>query len=252
MVLTGKQKAAMLLMSLDPISACELLKGVEPNTVQDLAVELACLNTTGYRNKKDQLEVAQDFCQSLQMQQKFEINTFLKEMVRSTIGQGKAEKMQTQIQGILRKYDSIATRSGVVQAETEQALRKVAVILRSLGKELRDSLLDSIKERESDAGEAVNDLMVLWEDITLIDDRPLQEGLRNIDAGKLALVLTNADEAINEKIRNNISERAAVMINEEISLMSAPKDNEIEDARNEVVEVLRKMNNEGELTFTEG
>ncbi|MBW8001506.1 MAG: hypothetical protein FVQ80_05740 [Planctomycetes bacterium] len=249
MALTGKQKAAMLLMSLDPISACELLKGVEPDTVQDLAVELACLDADSCRNKKEQLKVAQDFCQSLQMQQEFEINTFLKEMLRSTIGQSKTENIQTQIQSILRKHDSIATKDRAVQAKSELALRKVAVILRTLGKELRDSLLGAIKDKDASAAEAVNNLMVLWADITLIDDRPLQEGLENIDAEKLALALTNADQAINEKIRNNISESAAAMIDEEILLMTAPKNEEIKDARNEVVAVLIKMNNKGKLTF---
>ena len=34
MVLSGKQKAAMLLMGLDALTAAELLKGVDPETVR--------------------------------------------------------------------------------------------------------------------------------------------------------------------------------------------------------------------------
>jgi flagellar motor switch protein FliG len=47
MGLTGKQKAAMLLMTLDAATAAELLKGIDPQVVQELAVELAYLDTTG-------------------------------------------------------------------------------------------------------------------------------------------------------------------------------------------------------------
>ena len=40
MALTGKQKAAMLLMSLDAATAAELLKSVNPEQVQELALLL--------------------------------------------------------------------------------------------------------------------------------------------------------------------------------------------------------------------
>ncbi len=333
MTLTGKQKAAMLLMSLDPISASELLKCVEPEVVQDLAVELAYLDAAGFRNKKERFEIAQNFFQSLHGEQDFQIKTFLKEMLRNTVGDDKAEHIQTQIQTLLKKRDpfmpirsvdsqtlasvlekehpqavavilseldtqkssevigflaedirfssisrmtssetatteaktriaemvckkikalSAAGEGETVQAKPEQALRKVAIILRNLGKELRDGLLNAIQQKDSQAGESVTNLMVLWEDVPFVADRSLQEALRGIDAGKLALALTNADPTMNEKIRANISERAAAMIDEEISLMTAPKDEEIEEARNEVVQALRKMNEDGELTFTEG
>ena len=40
MMLTGKQKAAMLLTSLDVGAATDLLQGFEPDVIQELAVEL--------------------------------------------------------------------------------------------------------------------------------------------------------------------------------------------------------------------
>jgi len=43
MVLTGKQKAAMLLMSLDAPTATELVKGLDTEVVNELAVELSHL-----------------------------------------------------------------------------------------------------------------------------------------------------------------------------------------------------------------
>jgi flagellar motor switch protein FliG len=130
-------------------------------------------------------------------------------------------------------------------------LRKVAVILRNLGKELRDGLLAALQEKDSEAGKKVTGLMVLWEDIPQVADRSLQEALRGIDSAKLALALVKADEAITEKIKSNISERAAATIDEETSLMSAPKKDDIKQAREELVEVLREMNEKGELSFIE-
>ena len=332
MALTGKQKAAMLLMSLDAATAAELVKGLDAETVKELAVELAYLDAAGFRSSKESTEVALQFCNSLLAEEGFQFDKFLNEMLKSTVGSDRAEQIQTQIQDLLRKRDpfisirsveprtiasalesehpqaaavvlselpakkssevigllgegirlsaiSRMTSSETVTAEArmriaetvcerleavttggpgeavaarpEQSLRKVAVILRNLGKELRDGLLGAIKEKDDEAGEKVSNLMIVWEDIPKVVDRSLQDGLREIDAKKLALAFHKADEVIVQKIKSNISERAAATVDEEASLMSAPKKEDIEGAREEIVRVLREMNEKGELSFVE-
>ena len=126
------------------------------------------------------------------------------------------------------------------------------MILRNLGKELRDGLLGAIREKDSEAADKVAELMIIWEDIVFVTDRSLQQALCGIDAKKFALALTNADAAIKQKIRSNISERANAMVDEETSLMSSPKKEDIAAAREEIVKILREMNIKGELMFVEG
>jgi flagellar motor switch protein FliG len=331
-VLTGKQKAAMLLMSLDAVSAAELLKGVNPEVVQELAVELAYLDAAGLRDSRESTEVACQFRDMLEPERGFHLKSFLDTMLKSTIGNEKAEQIQTQIENLLQKRDpfmsirsadsqalalvlgkehpqaaavvlselparkssevlgllardvrvgavSRMTGSGVVTAEAkkriaemvckrlenftrtreggavqeggEQPLRKVAVILRNLGKELRDGLLVAIQEKDTEAGKKVANLMIVWEDIRQVADRSLQEALRGIDSQKLTLALVRADETISEKIRSNISERAAATIEEETLLMSASGKDDVAQARREIVNALRKINEKGKLHFIE-
>ena len=334
MVLNGKQKAAMLLMSLDAVTAAELLKGVDPEMVQELAVEVAYLDASGYSDPVRSDEVVRQFCQSLGVEKKegFEVKGFLSTMLTSTIGQENADRIQTQIDELLRKRDpfisirsaaaktlaailekehpqaiavvlselsakkssevlgildegvriSVVTRltgsetvsnearmriaqlvcgrleavsSGVGGAgagiDQNQSLRKVAVMLRNLEVEIRDGLMKSIRKKDSEAGDKISELMVIWEDLVQIEDRSLQQALREVDNQKLALGLYNAEESIVQKIRSNISERAAETIDEETSLMSEPKPADIETARDEIVETLRMVNEKGELTFKE-
>jgi flagellar motor switch protein FliG len=145
----------------------------------------------------------------------------------------------------------LAARSRMEQAKPEQSLRKVAVILRNLGKELRDGLVGAIQQKDGETAKMVSNLMIVWEDIPQVADKPLQEALRGIDARKLALALFKADERIVKKIRTNISERAAASVDEEASLMSSPKKDDVEKAREEIVNTLRQMNQKGELAFIE-
>lgn len=337
MVLTGKQKAAMLLMSLDATTAAELLKGVAPDMVQELAVEVAYLDASGHSNPVRSTEVARQFCESLVPEKKsdgFELKGFLRSMLSSTIGADKAERLQTQIGDLLQKRDpfipirsaepktlasildkehpqaiavvlselsarkssdvlalldegirvSVVTRLTGSQAVALEArmriaelvckrlnaltasdsggvsggavgsspsLRKVAIMLRNLETEIRNGLMKNIEEKDGDVCKQIAELMVLWDDIVDIEDRSLQQAMREVDMQKLALALVEADDAIVRKIRSNISERAAETIDEETSLMSSPKPAEIETARDEITAVLRGINEKGNLSFAE-
>ena len=106
MALTGKQKAAMLLMSLDAATAAELVRGLDAEVVQELVVELAYLDAAGFRSNKQSAEIARQFCNSLESRKEgFHLNRFLNEVLKSTVGNEKAEHIQTQIQDLLHKRD---------------------------------------------------------------------------------------------------------------------------------------------------
>lgn len=333
MALTGKQKAALLLTSLDVATATEMLKGIDAKLVQELAIELSYLDAAGHRNAKQTAEVARQFCQSLQKESGFHFKNFLNEMLNNTVGEAKAKQVQQEIQDVLQKRDPFITiRSadmqtlgavletehpqavavvlaelppkkssfilgllgeglrvsaisrmtaigsvtpeakariaqmvrqrveafgaaeqggGAIQVRPEQSLRKVAVIVRNLDKEVRDGVIEAIGQKDKDACEKVMNLMVVWEDVAQVGDRSLQAALRGIDERQLALALHEAADELVEKIKSNISERAAAMVDEETSLMSAPKKEEIRQAREKIVNVLRDLNRKGELTFVE-
>jgi flagellar motor switch protein FliG len=318
MALTRKQKAAMLLMSLDTATASELLRDVKPETVRELAVELAYLDAAGYASTQESLQYVKEFCSGLHVKEGFKIKNFLREMLTNTVGADKAdpfipvrqsdaqtiaavltdehpqavavvlseltpkkssdvlktleENMRLNVvarmtigervtpeakmriaEMICEKLRSLKTDTGAAQQQLhpEQSLRKVAVMLRNLSRELRDGLLNAIRDKDAEAAEKVGNLMIIWEDIPLVTDRSLQQILREIEARDLALALTKADAAIVSKIRANISERAAQTLDEEASLMSAPKNEDIQKARDGIVAILRSKNQNGELAFVE-
>ena len=89
--------------------------------------------------------------------------------------------------------------------------------------------------------------MVTWEDIPSIADRSLQETLRTVKTNQLAIAMYGADEEIVQKIRSNLSERAVASVDEEAMLMQEPLEEEIATAREEIVEPLRRANEEGTL-----
>ena len=158
------------------------------------------------------------------------------------------------MKGVLAKPTGTAEMeeiAGAVQAHPAESLRKVAVLVRNLDKEVRDGILEAIQQKDSEAGEKVMNLMVTWDDIPQIGGRSLQKALRGVDERQLALALHEVAEEIDQAIKANISERAAALVSEEASLMSAPKKEDIRLARDKIVEGLRELNRNGELTFVE-
>lgn len=150
MPLTGTQKAAMLLMGLDAATAAELLKGVDTEVVEELAVELAYLDASGYSSKQS-VEIVRQFYNSLQAGKGFHLKSFLKEMLNSTIGDEKAEQVQSQIQDLLQKRDPFITiRSAdsetialILEDEHPQA---AAVILSELPAKKSSEVLGLLRE----------------------------------------------------------------------------------------------------------
>jgi len=148
-------------------------------------------------------------------------------------------------------YERLKTFKGETLPEgREQTLRKLAIVLSGLRRDLRDRLLGDIKEFDEETASMVRNLMVTWDDIPSIADRSLQDFMRSVESNKLAVALHGADEVIMGKIRSNISERAAASLDEEVSLMGEPSEEEVLDARDEVVIPLREANERGELRFT--
>jgi len=329
-MLTGIQKAAMLLMDLDDVTATELLRGLEAKEIQDIAMELARINASEQRDTREQAKVIQEFCSSLQEKRahKFSMKVFLNEMLVSVLDKDMAEQIQSRVkkdsggkdlfvdirlastdelvlalegehpqtiavvlselapnksQDVLARLGEEARLKAVCRMTTpelvgggvkqrmaftvserlkglkgetlvekpEQTLRKLAVVLSGLEKELRDQLLDELKKHDEETATMVRRLMITWEDVLSVADRSLQEALRHVEPGKLAVALHGAEEDIVQKIRSNISERAVAMLDEEISLMQEPLEKEILDAREEVVGPLRDANEEGKLRMVE-
>jgi flagellar motor switch protein FliG len=146
---------------------------------------------------------------------------------------------------------AVAAATPTAGKKQESPLRKVALLLRGLGKELREGLVRNIEEKNAELAAGVMDQMVLWEDIPAIKDRSMQEALKGTDSKQLATVMFKAEEVIVRKIRSNISERAAAMIDEEMSFMKDVPKEEIAKARDALVKVLRDLNSSGQIAFQE-
>lgn len=151
MALTGKQKAAMLLMSLDAATAAELVKDLDVEVARELALELAGLDAVDVKSSGKSAKIIKQFHHSLKAEETFEFEGFLGELLKNTIGQDTTEQIRIRIQQLLCNPDLTLCQ--------EHSLRELAVILQDLDKEIRDGLLNAIHSKDHRAGEMITELM---------------------------------------------------------------------------------------------
>lgn len=126
-------------------------------------------------------------------------------------------------------------------------VKSAASLLNSLDKAASKSLLISLEERNPELGQAIRQKMFTFEDIVSLDPASMQKILREVDMRDLAVSLKTASEQLKTALLACISKRAAETVAEEMSFMGPLKLRDIEAAQLRIIEVVRKLETEGEI-----
>lgn len=225
MVISGKQKAAILLMSLDAMTAAKLLKDVDAETVQELAVEVAYLDASGFSNTGQRDQVIRQFCSSLNKSPEFDIQEFLGTMLNNAVGQDRASRIQSQIRDLLQKRDPfIPIRqadpqqlSDILAGEHPQAAsvvlselssKKSSEVLALLEEKLRLQVVTRMAAKESITEEAkMRIAQMVCGKLSSRSDVPAVQP--NQAPRKVALMLRNLDKEIRDGLLSNITQKDA-------------------------------------------
>ena len=152
------------------------------------------------------------------------------------------EQLQRRM-GSLLAYQDMATVGGV---ET-----LVEIINRS-PRPTERFILDWLDATDPELADQVRAKMFLFEDIVTIDDRSLQEVLREVEANDLATALKGVRSEVRDKVLRNLSERAADNLAEEVELLGPVRTRDIEEAQTRIVATIRALEARGELTINRG
>lgn len=106
---------------------------------------------------------------------------------------------------------------------------------------LDPSLADEVKSR-----------MFMFEDIVGLDDRSVQQVLRQVDTADLALALKGVSESVRTKITSNLSERAAENLLDEVEMLGAVRLAQVEEAQQGVIRTIRQLEEQGQIMVRRG
>ena len=153
----------------------------------------------------------------------------------------------------LQELDQVMERqfsgSGPAKAPGYGGPKAVADILNLLGPKSEPAVIGAISAADEALAARIQDLMYTFDDLAGLEDRSMQELLRQVPSDKLLLALKAADEALKEKIFKNMSQRAAEMLKDDLEARGPVRLAEVEAAQKEITGAARKLAEEGTISL---
>lgn len=171
---------------------------------------------------------------------------------RDQIVERLATMVPTSVEVVEQVAEALQSKFGNNRSRTYNqtgGIRVAAQVLNSLPPNVSKSILMSVTERNSDLGDSILKKMFTFEELEKLDTRTLQTVLQNVDGRDLAVALKSAPSNLTKAILSGLSKRAADNLSEEISFLGPLKVSEIEAARGKVLETVRQLEADGEISL---
>jgi len=131
-------------------------------------------------------------------------------------------------------------------------VKAIAEILNLVGQSAERAILAKVNETAPEIATEIKNLMFVFEDLVMLDDRSIQRVLKEVDNKELALALKHVSPETKKKIFANLSERAANVIKEEMEYMGPVRLKDVEDAQQRIVDIVRRLEESGLVVVVGG
>jgi flagellar motor switch protein FliG len=125
-------------------------------------------------------------------------------------------------------------------------------ILTHVDRSTERNIIDSLEGRDAELADHVRKLMFVFEDLLLLDDRSIQQVLKEVETRDVAMALKGANDDVRSHIFANMSQRAGQMLREDMEFMGPVRRRTIEEAQGRIVGVVRRLEEAGKIAIQRG
>ena len=164
------------------------------------------------------------------------------------MGETSAQVVQ-QVEDVIRhKLNAVAEREYSAAGGT----KTLAEILNHSDRTTERNVLEKLASADKDLAEEVRGMLFVFEDIVTLEERAVQQVLREADQKDLVLALRGAPENVKEVVLSNMSERGAEMLKEEMEIQPPQRKRDIDAAQSRIVAVVRRLEEAGTIVIASG
>ena len=131
-------------------------------------------------------------------------------------------------------------------------LRPLVDIINRADRATERLILEGLDQLDPDLAERVRSQMFMFEDLVTLDDRAIQLVLRNVQITDIAAALKGVPDAVRSRVMQNMSERAALDLAEEMDVMGPVRLHVVEEAQAGIVRVIRELEESGQIIVGRG
>ena len=145
--------------------------------------------------------------------------------------------------------DSLKGSNGDVMKDAD-GIGLLAGLLNQIDGTIGGMILEELQETDNEMVEQIKQMMFVFDDLVLVDDKGMQGVLRSVETQELALALKAAAEDVKEKVFKNMSDRASEMLKEEIDSLGAVRMKDVSDAQQSITNIVQDKESKGELVIS--
>lgn len=141
---------------------------------------------------------------------------------------------------------------GSIDTQQLGGVQPIAEMLNIMDKTTEQNIMARVEEKDPQLAEEIRKLMFVFEDIIFIDDRGMQQLLKDVPNDKLVVALKTAPDDIKEKIFRNMSKRAGQLLKDDLDALGPVRLSDVETAQQEIVNVAKRLEAEGKIIISRG
>lgn len=130
--------------------------------------------------------------------------------------------------------------------------QNTARILGRMSREKNQGVITRLRDEGNEMGERLQRLMVVFEDLSCLDDRGIQALLRVVERPDLVLALKGASPELRARFLKNLSSRASADLMDEIDILGSPRKSQVRQAQENVTAAAQRLHDEGVLVLVTG
>jgi flagellar motor switch protein FliG len=138
---------------------------------------------------------------------------------------------------------------GTARTSALGGAKAAANIINNLEPSHESVIMDQIVQTDEALGSRIQDLIFVFDNLLQIDDRSMQELLRQVSSDRLLLAMKGCEDAMKEKIFKNMSQRAAEMLKDDLESKGPVRISEVEGAQKEILQTARKLAEAGTIAL---
>ena len=162
------------------------------------------------------------------------------------------EMVQKDILTDVEKTLRVEFMNNLARTSRRDSHEMMADIFNSLDRATEARLSSALNEVNPESAEKIRALMFTFEDLKGLDSAGVQTLLRSIDKSKLIIALKGVPDAMKSLFLDNMSERAAKIMREDMEAIGPVKVKDVYEAQMEIVAIARALSDRGEIILSDG
>ncbi len=125
----------------------------------------------------------------------------------------------------------------------------LANVMKMLDSAVGKTLLTAIESSDAELGAKILKEMFSFRDLVKLNQDAMQKVMREVDTTTMVMAMKSASTELKDMIYGTLSKRGAEALREELEMMGPARIKEVEAAQEIVLQIVRKLEEDGEISF---